>query len=110
MSRRQTFSSIDTDDGHNYIIHKTPIDCKTRLRNFFGLPKPIENDDESWSFLTLLCATSFIEDAIFYKSIVHKVSKTYLYVYRWYSSPLVQKLFVYGGFFDLYFSLNRHNS
>ena len=117
MSRRQTLSSIDTDDGHRYVIHKTPINFPTRLRNFFGIPKPIENDDESWcewrSFLrsidvaflsfnllaplTLLCATSFIEDAVFYKSTVHKVSKAYLYVYRWYSSPFIQRLDPFVG-------------
>ena len=126
MSRTQTFSSIDTDDGNHGVIHKTPIDYRTRLRNFFGLPKPIEHDDDAscksyrfltvsssleifrLAFLTLLCATSFIEDAVFYKSIVHRVSKTYLYIYRWYSSPLVQRFVLSIDGFGIVFVLHGY--
>lgn len=39
----------------------------------------------------LLCATVFLEDAVHYRSIAHKVTRQYLSVYRWFQSPLIQK-------------------
>ncbi|CAF3927234.1 unnamed protein product [Rotaria sordida] len=92
MPGRQTVSSINTDDESDPIMLSPPISMKNRLRNFFGIPKPIENDDCSWSANTLLCATVFLEDAVNYRSIVHKVTKNYLFIYRWFSSSLIQKL------------------
>ncbi|CAF0799248.1 unnamed protein product [Rotaria sp. Silwood1] len=92
MHGRQTVSSIYTDDENDPMILSPPISMKNRLRNFFGIPKPIDNDDCLWSANTLLCAIVFLEDAINYQSIVHKVTKNYLLVYRWFSSSLVKKL------------------
>ncbi|CAF0807179.1 unnamed protein product [Adineta ricciae] len=97
MDRRQTHSSINTDCGSDFIIHTSSLTWKNRLQNFFGIPKPIdgENTDSercSWSADTLLCATIFLEDAVNYQSIAHKVTKFYLLVHRWSSSPLIRNL------------------
>ncbi|CAF2912774.1 unnamed protein product [Rotaria sp. Silwood2] len=92
MQGRLTVSSINTDDENDPIILKSPVSIKNRLRNFFGIPKPIDNEDCSWPTNTLLCAIVFLEDAVNYRSIVHKVTKNYLLVYRWFSSSIIQKL------------------
>ncbi|CAF2107712.1 unnamed protein product [Rotaria magnacalcarata] len=92
MRGRETVSSVNTVDGLDHIIVSPPVTLKNRLRNFVGLPKPIDDDDCSWSTHTLLCATVFLEDAVNYQSIVHKVSNHYLLVYRWFSCSLIQNL------------------
>ncbi|CAF3540564.1 unnamed protein product [Rotaria socialis] len=92
MRGRETVSSVNTVDGLDHIIVSPPVSIKNRLRNFVGLPKPIDDDDCSWSTHTLLCATVFLEDAVNYQSIVHKVSNLYLLVYRWFSCSLIQNL------------------
>jgi hypothetical protein len=95
------------------ITHFSSSTIRNRIRKFFGLPKSIhgeyiDNERCSWrmfsdrktsqqnSFfllasITLLCATVFLEDAINYQSIVHKVTRKYLLIYRWFSSPLIKK-------------------
>ena len=112
MDRRHTFSSVTTD-GTDYVIHTPVITMKNRLRNFFGLPKPINDEhidhEQSMVYVkyikqvfffiiliilankTILSATIFLEDAVNYRSIVHKVTKFYLLIYRWFTSPLIQK-------------------
>lgn len=114
MHRTRTLSSLDTDDGADCIISSPPVPMKDRLRRFFGLPKPMSTknttcENLSWGRLlivgverenmscisvaatTLLCATIFLEDAVQYQSIAHKVTKFYLLIYRWFSSPLVRR-------------------
>jgi hypothetical protein len=57
MNRRQTMSSVATDDS-DYIIYTPSISMKNRLRNFFGFPKPvddehIDNNRYSWCMLII---------------------------------------------------------
>src|SRR4051812_16971679 len=97
----------------NLIIRFPSITIKDRLKKFFGLPKSIhgeyiDHEQCSWRMLsigktqlsfffiilasnTLLCATVFLEDAVNYQSIAHKVTKKYLLIYRWFSSPMIKK-------------------
>ncbi len=39
----------------------------------------------------LLCAIVFLEDAVNYQSIGHKVTRRYVIIYRWFSSPMIRK-------------------
>lgn len=114
MERDEIINSLET----NLISQFTSVTIKDRLKNFFGLPKSIQkeyiNDHEqsSWrmlryrmknfqkqkhnsSFLvapsTLLCATVFLEDAVNYQSIVHKITGKDLLIYRWFSSSIIKK-------------------
>ncbi|CAF1473352.1 unnamed protein product [Adineta steineri] len=84
MSRRRTISSVITDSGSDYIVYSTSLPIKDRLRNYIGIPKPIERentDNEQYSWY-----------AVNYQSIVHKVTKFYLLVYRWFSSSLIRNM------------------
>ena len=54
----------------------------------------ITNRNNQRSFLassTLLCATVFLEDAVNYQSIIHKVTRVYLSIHRWFSCSLIRK-------------------
>ncbi|CAF4114160.1 unnamed protein product [Rotaria sp. Silwood2] len=94
MEREETINSIET----NLINDSQPLTIKDRLKKFFGLPQSInreyidDNEQCSWSSNTLLCAIVFLEDAVNYQYIGHKVTRKYLLIYRWFSCPLIKKL------------------
>ncbi|CAF1476583.1 unnamed protein product [Rotaria sp. Silwood1] len=94
MEREEIINSINT----NLISDFQSITIKDRLKKFFGLPQSINNDyiDDneqcSWPSNTLLCATVFLENAVNYQSIAHKVTRKYLLIYRWFSCPMIKKL------------------
>ncbi|CAF1583402.1 unnamed protein product [Rotaria magnacalcarata] len=94
MEREEIINSIDT-----HLINAPPSrTIKNRLKNFLGFPKSINSeyiiDDEqcSWSSNTLLCATVFLEDAVNYQCITHKITEKYLLIHRWFSSPMIKKI------------------
>ncbi|CAF0795036.1 unnamed protein product [Rotaria sordida] len=94
MEREEIINSIET----NLISNFQSITIKNRLKKFFGLPTSIhseyidDNEQCSWSSNTLLCATTFLEDAVNYQSIRHKITRKYLLIYRWFSCPMIKKL------------------
>jgi len=113
MEIEQSLSSIHVDVETNSIIPNSSVVIKNRFRSFFGLPKliggeQVDHENCSWCMLfchiksniflkiilalnTFLCASIFLEDAVNYRSIVHKVTKYYLFIYRWSSCPLIRK-------------------
>lgn len=110
MEVDQTNLSLNRDT--ELIIPNPRILINNRYRQLLGLPKRIDgehvdNEQYSWCRLiipspsstfyvclasnTLLCACIFLEDAINYRSIVHKVTRFSMYIYRWFSCPLIRK-------------------
>jgi hypothetical protein len=56
MERRQTMSSLSTDDEADYIVHSPPVPMKIRLQSFVGIPKAIDekqinSENCSWCML-----------------------------------------------------------
>lgn len=111
MENEEPINSIETN-----LIYRFPTEgIKNRINKFLGLPKSIhgnfvDNEESLWCMFsikktslkriivyyliasnTLLCATVFLEDAVNYQSIVHKVTPKYLSIYRWFTSPLIKK-------------------
>ena len=99
-------------DEINLIVRFPSSSIQNRINKFFGLPKSIhgeyvDREQYTWRMFnssfpriycfsllassTLLCATVFLEDAVNYQSIVHKVTRRYLGIYRWFSSSLIKK-------------------
>lgn len=110
MEVDQTNLSLNRDT--ELIIPNPRILINNRYRQLLGLPKRIDgehvdNEQYSWCRLiipspsstfcvclasnTLLCACIFLEDAVNYRSIVHKVTRFSMYIYRWFSCPLIRK-------------------
>ena len=110
MDSEQTMNSSQM----NLMIHVPSQTFKDRLKKYLGLPKTIHGDytdNEQCVWRTsstlesrkrshvicllasniLLCATVFLEDAVNYQSISHKVTRNYLSIYRWFASPLIKK-------------------
>ncbi|CAF1535640.1 unnamed protein product [Adineta ricciae] len=93
MDSEETMNSSQT----NLMIRVPSQTFKDRLKKCLGLPKTIhgdytDNEQCVWPSNILLCATVFLEDAINYQSISHKVTRNYLSIYRWFASPLIKKL------------------
>ncbi|UJR31120.1 hypothetical protein I4U23_018628 [Adineta vaga] len=93
MEREEIIESSQAD-----LIIRVPSETiKDRLKKFLGLPKSLhgdylDNEQCIWPSNILLCATVFLEDAINYQSITHKITRKYLLIYRWFSSPFIRKL------------------
>ncbi|CAF1145998.1 unnamed protein product, partial [Didymodactylos carnosus] len=95
--RRNISYEIQADDGTEYAIQTSPsLSVKNRIQNYLGFPKSVQGEqydnEHYWHVNHLLAAVVFIEDAINYRTINHKVTRKYLLVYRWFSSKPIRLL------------------
>ena len=51
MQGDQAMSSVNTNDENHYLIKNTSTTMKNHLKTYFGIPKPIHNDDYHWCML-----------------------------------------------------------